>query len=593
MDILQQEIIVQDQPKIKTLFLIKLIPFFLGLGCFFLAWLLCGCFDWFVPFDYVKSDFFYHMSLMKRLMDGVWYYNTSYTGFPFGDNILDFPASDAGNFAVLKILAVLTRNLALVNNLYILSGYSVISIASYWVAQKLQLTRISSLAVAILFAFLPFHFMRIDHHFLAWYFTVPLYTWFAFEIFSKQPLFFQSNKGYVQVIARVLSLLILSCFGVYYAFFAVLSFIGSGIIGSLKWRSRQNIFSAFIAVAIVFIGVGLNIAPSINFWLKNGRDPEVAERYPFEAELYGLKMTQMLLPHRNHRSIRLANVVKKYEKIPVFINENASASLGAIGTIGFLTLLAIFLFNPFLKFQIDNRVQLLAFLTIFLFLYATVGGFSSIFNTLISPMIRSVNRMSVFIDFFVIVGFFILFEMLLKKISNPKYLTGNLIVITFLLCVFGVWEQSMPNDKVALKLVQQQFFSDKHFIEKIEAIIPNGAVYQLPYMGFPEVPTVNDLIAYALFRGYLHSTSLRWSYGGMKGRKGDLFFRNLSVQPLANQIKAIKPLGFNGIYIDRRGYADRGKSVEAELKKILSVNPLVSEDENLVFFPWRARKIDF
>ena len=40
MTIAQQEVIVQEQPKIKTLFLFKSIPFLLGIGSFFLAWLL-------------------------------------------------------------------------------------------------------------------------------------------------------------------------------------------------------------------------------------------------------------------------------------------------------------------------------------------------------------------------------------------------------------------------------------------------------------------------------------------------------------------------------------------------------------------------
>ena len=181
-------------------------------------------------------------------------------------------------------------------------------------------------------------------------------------------------------------------------------------------------------------------------------------------------------------------------------------------------------------------------------------------------------------------------EILLKKISNLKYFTGNLAVIGLLLSVFGVLEQSLVKDKDASKIINKQYISDKHFVEKIEANIPGGAVYQLPYMPFPEVMPINNLASYALFRGYLHSSSLHWSYGCMSGRKGDLFFSNLAVQPLSNQIRAIKPLGFNGVYVDRRGYVDRGKVVETELRKVLSVEPLVSEDKNLVFFPMVNKK---
>ena len=161
----------------------------------------------------------------------------------------------------------------------------------------------------------------------------------------------------------------LSCFGVYYAFFVTLSFIGSGIVGSLKWRSSQNMYSALIAVAVIAAGVGLNIVPNVNFWIKNGLNQKVPVRHPFEAELYGLKMTQMLLPHEKHRSHRLASILQQYEATPFLINENSTASLGAIGTMGLLALLIIFFISPFVNLQIDNRIQLFSFLTVFLFFF--------------------------------------------------------------------------------------------------------------------------------------------------------------------------------------------------------------------------------
>lgn len=585
---LLEEAHVQACPK-TNLFLVKLIPFFLGLGCLFLAWLLLGGFDWYIPFKYADGDCFYAISFVRRLMDGAWYSNSEYIGFPFGSDLLDYPSSDSGNFAVLKTFLILTHNLVLTFNLYSLLGFSIIAIVSYWVLQKLQLSNILSLAAAVIFTFLPFHFVRLSVHthiFLCWYLSVPIFTWFAYKIYSKGSLFFQLNRGYTQIIAIVITLLVSSCFGVYYAFFSILNFLGSGIVGSLKWGSCRNIFSALIATVIIVAGVSLNIAPNINFWFKNGFNQDAVIRYPFESELYGLKMTQMLLPHEDHRSFRLLNILKEYEKTPFLVNENSSSSLGAIGTIGFLTLLVVFLFYPFLKFQIDDRIQLFAFLTIFLFFFTTVGGISSIFSTFITPMLRAWNRASIFINFFSIVSFFILLEIIIKKVSNSKYLIGNLVAIALLFTAFGLWEQSLAfvDNKAYLKATKELFLSDKNFIEKIERVIPGGAVYQLPYMPFPEVASVNNLASYGLFRGYIHSSSLHWSYGGMKGRKGDLFFRNLATQPLLNQIRTIKSLGFNGIYIDRRGYTDRAKTVEAELRKILSVKPLVSKDKNLVFF---------
>ena len=96
---------------------------------------------------------------------------------------------------------------ALVVNLYIILGFSVIAIASYWVLQQLRLSKMLSVVGAILYAFAPFHFLRLDHLFLAWYFSVPLYTYFAFRIFLEKPLFL--NKKYVQTVFLIISLLML------------------------------------------------------------------------------------------------------------------------------------------------------------------------------------------------------------------------------------------------------------------------------------------------------------------------------------------------------------------------------------------------
>jgi phosphoglycerol transferase len=127
---------------------------------------------------------------------------------------------------------------------------------------------------------------------------------------------------------------------------------------------------------------------------------------------------------------------------------------------------------------------------------------------------------------------------------------------------------------------------DEDFIHKIEASLPeNSAIYQLPYVPFPESGPVNDLSVYQLGTGFISSKTLRWSFGGMKGREGDLFYRALSKETVAKQLDVIKRLGFAGIYIDRRGFADRGESVVMELTSLLGTGPALERaDGNVVFF---------
>jgi phosphoglycerol transferase len=585
---LDQGLIFQEQETTVVWLLTKLMPLILAVGSFLLVWYLLGCFNLNFPIDY-GADTFFMSALIKRLIDNVWYFNSTYSGFPFESIWLDLPVSDTGNCIILKLLGILTHNYALTLNLYFLLGFSVTSLVSYAVLQRLRISTIYSLTGAMLFTFLPFHFMRIPHLFYTWYFNVPIFFWISFKIYANIPIFFEPGKKIWKNIKHCLILLVLACFGVYFSFFAVLMFIASGIAGSLKWESNKNIVSAFLAICVIMAGVGINIAPSIIYAYKNGRNPEVIQRFPFESETYGLKLIQMLLPQPDHRFHCLRKISKKYQSFPL-VNENTTSSLGLIGSIGLIILLMVAIGTPFFRYPVDNRIQLLSFLAIVLFLFATIGGFSSIFALLISPLIRAWNRISVFIGFSSIMVFLLYIEKLLKKLVNLRFLNLVSVFSGIFLVGFGVWDQGPPNTQIYNKehsnLIKNQFLSDHHFVQKIEQIIPKGAVYQLPYMPFPEGQPINNfqMLSYDFFRGYLHSSTLHWSLGGMKGRMGDLFFRKLAEQPLTQQIKMIKTLGFKGIYIDRRGYQDHGTDIEKKISEIVGNKiEVLSEDNNLTF----------
>jgi phosphoglycerol transferase len=131
---------------------------------------------------------------------------------------------------------------------------------------------------------------------------------------------------------------------------------------------------------------------------------------------------------------------------------------------------------------------------------------------------------------------------------------------------------------------------DKEFVQSIENSLPLGsAVYQLPYRQYPEPnPPFYRLSPYDMSLGFLHSTSLHWSFGGMKGRQGDLFYRSLATEPINIQLEIIKRLGMAGIYIDRRGFEDSGKAVIDAITSLLGTPPVLSRaDGEIVFFRLR------
>jgi phosphoglycerol transferase len=154
------------------------------------------------------------------------------------------------------------------------------------------------------------------------------------------------------------------------------------------------------------------------------------------------------------------------------------------------------------------------------------------------------------------------------------------------LLILGVADQTREQYPFPSDAARSGFTSDRAFVRTVEASVPNRAmILQLPYIPFPESPPHNAMLDYDHFRGYLHSTRLRWSYGAMRGREGDQWQEELASMPIPRLVETAALAGFEGIYVDRNGYKDEeGPMLEEELFHLLKTTPLVSENGRLVFF---------
>jgi phosphoglycerol transferase len=172
----------------------------------------------------------------------------------------------------------------------------------------------------------------------------------------------------------------------------------------------------------------------------------------------------------------------------------------------------------------------------------------------------------------------ILLEIFLKDKLSSRLLTVCCGFIT-IICLLD----QIPAEKFIQEpqnLIKQRFTHDKKFIESIEAFVPKGsAIFQYPYITFPEGGYYEPVI------GFIHSKNLHWNFGGMRGRKGDSFYRALDKEPLDKQLEVIKKLGFQGIYIDKRFYKDGGQAMTQVFTQLLGKAPdIKSEDGQIVFF---------
>ena len=131
--------------------------------------------------------------------------------------------------------------------------------------------------------------------------------------------------------------------------------------------------------------------------------------------------------------------------------------------------------------------------------------------------------------------------------------------------------------------------SDDVFMHGIQRDLgSDAAVFELPYVFFPEAGFIVGTGPYDQVRGWLHADSLRWSWGSVRGREGD--WQGALVRlPAPEALDALTAVGFTGLMIDRAGYADHGAGIEADYTSTLGQEPRVSPDGRLLFYdlrPW-------
>jgi hypothetical protein len=128
--------------------------------------------------------------------------------------------------------------------------------------------------------------------------------------------------------------------GVYYAFFGILFIFITGIIGTLNEKNNLYIKKSIFSISLIFIVVLINLAPNIIYRIMQGSNNEVGIRSAVESDIYGLRMTQLLIPMWGHKSETLANFGRRFHD-NVMVTEATSSALGFTASAGFLILVAV------------------------------------------------------------------------------------------------------------------------------------------------------------------------------------------------------------------------------------------------------------
>jgi phosphoglycerol transferase len=551
--------------------------------------------DFDIPFSY-SGDGLLTSMLIKGLIDNGWIQHNNFIGLPAGQDLSDFPINNYLDFIFLKFLLIFAPKYAVLMNTYYLLTFPLTTITAIFVFRQFNTSYNISIFGGLLYAFLPYHFLRGEPHLgLAAYYMVPLIILVVLWLCEGKISLINGTNNYKNLqeyrsIASIVICMLVSYTFIYYSFFSCFFILVAGITAFISQRNKYSVLNSIILVLIIILGVLISLSPTLIYQHENGKNFEAATRDFSESELYGLKIIQLLMPISEHRIPMLAKISSHYSGTAPLINENQFAALCIFGGMGFLALIALAFFqlSKGSKLNLEGPQNILNSLTILnlsAVLLATIGGFGSIFAYSISEGIRCYNRISIFIAFFSILAIVIFLGMFSRKYikSTTKQLLFNVFICLAL--VVGIFDQTSDSFVPHYESNGAEYSNDENFINNIEAIMPeNAIIFQLPYVPFPENPPVNRMNDYSHFRAYLHSKDLRWSYGAMKGRPGDDWQRLVASMPVSDMLKTLSQTGFGGIYVDSYGFEDSGSKEISDIKQILEIEPIISENGRLYFF---------
>lgn len=554
-----------------------------------------------IPLGYI-SDGQLFLAITKATLEHGWYLNNPELGFPLGSEWHDYPVAtgDTLHLALLHALSPLSDNFVVVLHVFYVLGYALIAISAFAVLRLLEISRGPAVVCATLFALLPYHLaLNEAHPFVTAYWVVPIAAFLVLALLLDRPLFarrdgsgrrllaFASRTTFATLGACVL---IGSAGSNYYSVFAAGLVLIAGLIAAIRFDWRRSLTTAIVVAGVIVAVIGLNSVPNLVYEAEHGANGQVANRLPEESEYYSLTLFGLLAPSSGHRVEAFDQLRTDYATTSPTPVAAAATGVGLVAALGLLWLLGFALASivkptPWVERWRLHGAAAAAALTSFLI--GTTGGLSLLFAHLVTSQVRTWQRLQIFIAFFALVAVAALLDLAIRRLRRAR--SGRVLAVALLsgVLVVGFLDQTNPSYVPAYTEMRQEFESDAAFFDSVEEELgPGSAVFQLPYAPFPEWWPTSGMQPFDNFRGYLHTSDLRWSFGATYARPED-WQPGVIDESTRQVLPRISAAGFDGLVIDRRGYADDGAEIESAISGEVGAEPRVAADGRFAFFDLR------
>ncbi len=549
-----------------------------------------------IPINYGHGDEMTDLAILRTFKEGHWWFTIPRLSAPFGLDFRDFPVG--GENLQLFVLFLFTRVLSIgaTYNLYLLLSYPLVAVAAYAALRQFPIQRGAAAVSAFLFAFLPYHQWRAQGHLLRTTYITPAIgvvaiMWFVtWRASLRKPSADATSAGAWRrdrLIVLSVAAVVIGSIDEQQATFTILLVLLVGLAVVLARRDFMPLLLACAFSAIIGAALLANNAGYLSSRFENGPNREAAARVISDQDRYGLRTAYLLLPITGHRIPALANL--KSDAVAEIPPGEDSQALGFVFAsmflLGGLAALAAGLGVVRDRSGFLRQVARYGALQWTAVALGSAGGLSLIFTFRGFEVLRTWNRISVWIGFLsaVILGFGL--TALARRLDRRRTTPVVMATVLGLVAVLG-WLDSTPaaqpiSDTAVWK-------SDAAFYHQVEAMMGKGAaIYQLPFSVFPESPPQASMPQFAQLGGMIVGGTLRFSSGAMRGRPSGEWSETLSVLPPEAGVGIAASSGFDGVVVDRRGYADRGAAIDKTLVAIGARSLLESPSRNEILYDLR------
>ncbi|WP_116282008.1 hypothetical protein [Subtercola boreus] len=551
----------------------------------------------------------------KTTLEQGWYEHNPNLGAPWGQNYNDFPVADNLHMIAAKVLGLFSGHWPVVLNMYYFLGFILAALAAYWFFRVCRIWPPLSVALSVLYALAPYHFIRGESHlFLASYYCVPLglgllvFLLRGESLWTARPSRYRilgilTGRGAFAVVAVAL----LATSSTYYGVFFIILLVFTAAFVLVRDRNWRR-FAGAAGIGVVTVVVMLiNMAPDVIFGWVNGPNPGGFFRNADDSEVYALKLSQLLLPWAGNRITALSDLRAFYDR--TFPLPSEQPALGLIGALGLVIALLVvaYMVVAHRRRTADEptgpaaiaaghveTIRYVSLLTLVAFLFSTIGGLSTLIS-FFTTALRGWNRMSIVIAALCLVAFGLALQLLLtwafRKLKFPKIVAFVTVgVVSVGVLGVGYYDQT-PAVASDYPGITASYTADEAFFSALQQELPAGSdVFQLPYIPFPENLASNGLVTSDEIIPFLHTTTLNWSAGGIKGRPQSDWPYAVSEQPGPQLVKLAAASGMSGILIDTWAFDDKGAALSAELSATLGAPESTSSDGHWQFFDLRAER---